>query len=138
MSVFTEYASEFEKTARKDRVAAFHGLEGALQELADVVYGPGTPWTSVTALVKQAAREITAPYVGGISRPDGPTDAEGIVADALVAAVRAWGKLPWQHPDENREFVDAIHRLQNLLTIRIARRHYPDGWPTRSPHSSRT
>jgi hypothetical protein len=28
------------------------------------------------------------------------------------------------------EMVAAIHVIQGLLTTRIARRHYPVGWPT--------
>lgn len=65
-----------------------------------------------------------------ITRIDGLTEDEGVVADALVAAVHAWRALPVQHPDETREFIDAIHACQNLLPIRIARREYPAGWPT--------
>lgn len=63
-------------------------------------------------------------------REDGLTRAEGKVMDALVDAVAAWGELPRQHPQESDEFVDAIHRLQDLLAVRIARRLFPDGWPT--------
>lgn len=66
-----------------------------------------------------------------ISRDDGLTDAEGKVHDALMDAVQAWWDLPMHHPDEPREFVDAIHTCQNLLAFRIARRHYPKGWPVK-------
>ena len=64
-------------------------------------------------------------------RPDGLTAEEGIVSDRLVEAVEAWARLPRQHPQEINEFVDAVHRCQGLLTTRIARRHYPDGWPVK-------
>lgn len=64
-------------------------------------------------------------------RDDGLTLEEGIVADALLKAVCAYEDLPRQHPDEHRDFIDAIHRCQDLLAIRIARRHYPRGWPCR-------
>lgn len=67
-----------------------------------------------------------------ITRDDGLTDAEGIVADALVDAANAFGALPKQHPDEGRDFCDAVHRLQDLLAMRIARRVYPKGWPDKS------
>jgi len=65
--------------------------------------------------------------------PDtGLTPAEQAVHDALVEAVRAYNALPVQHPNEPRDFTDAIHRAQDLLAVRIARRHYPIGWPIKS------
>lgn len=67
-----------------------------------------------------------------LSREDGLTDDEGVVADALCDAANAFGALPVQHPHEPRDFCDAIHRLQDLLATRIARRHYPKGWPDKS------
>lgn len=63
-----------------------------------------------------------------VTRDDGLTDGEGAVADALCEAVLAFAECPKQHPDEARDFCDAIHRLQDLLAMRIARRHYPQGW----------
>src|SRR5665213_926575 len=66
-----------------------------------------------------------------ISRDDGLTDAEGIVGDHVCAAVNAFAKLPCEHPSELRDFCDAVHCLQGLLTTRIARRHYPKGWPVK-------
>ena len=35
-----------------------------------------------------------------------------------------------QHPDEMRDFVDCIHRIQDILAVRIVRRSYPEYWPT--------
>lgn len=67
-----------------------------------------------------------------MSRDDGLTDAEGRVMDALCEAANGFSELPVQHPDEPRDFCDAIHRAQDLLAIRIARRHYPKGWPVKS------
>lgn len=64
-------------------------------------------------------------------RPDGLTGEEGIVSDALVTAVEAFARLDRQHPDELRDFVDGIHRCQGQLALRIVRRDYPDGWPTK-------
>jgi hypothetical protein len=72
-----------------------------------------------------AERDVSA-------RADGLTDEEGVVADALVQAVEAWARLPRQHPQEINEFVTAMHTCQGLLTTRIARRLYPDGWPVKS------
>lgn len=64
------------------------------------------------------------------ARVDGLTGDEGEVLDGLVAAVEAFVRLPREHPREAEEFVDAIHRCQGLLAVRIARRLYPRGWPT--------
>jgi hypothetical protein len=66
-------------------------------------------------------------------RDDGLTDEEGIVADALITAVNAFGKLDRQHPDELRDFIDGIHRCQDTLALRIVRRTFPRGWPTKPP-----
>ena len=61
-------------------------------------------------------------------RDDGLTDEEGEVMDALCEAVDAWNELERQHPDEDRDFYDAIHRLQDLLAVRVMRRLYPKAW----------
>lgn len=66
-----------------------------------------------------------------ITRPDGLTNAEGQAMDALCDAVNAYGQLPREHPSEVDDFCDAIHRCQDLLALRIARRHYPNGWPNK-------
>ena len=66
-----------------------------------------------------------------LQRDDGLSLAEGRVMDALVAAVGAYAELPKQHPSERPDFVDAIHRCQDLLAVRIARREFPKGWPER-------
>lgn len=47
---------------------------------------------------------------------------------ALCEAVDAFEVLPKQHPDEERDFFDAIHRLQDLMATRAMRRLYPDYW----------
>lgn len=50
--------------------------------------------------------------------------------DTLMIAADFYSMLPVQHEDEPREFFDAIHAAQNQLAVRVARRHYPEGWPT--------
>jgi hypothetical protein len=65
-----------------------------------------------------------------MGRADGLTDDEGIVLDHLVSAYEAFGRLEPQHPDEEAEFRGGIHRCQDLLAVRIARRAFPEGWPT--------
>src|SRR5687768_4356085 len=66
------------------------------------------------------------------TRDDGLTEAEGIVADAALAVVNGYAKLPVQHPNDMRDICDAVHRVQDLLAVRIARRHYPKGWPVKN------
>lgn len=63
-------------------------------------------------------------------RADGLSDNEGAVMDALLEAVAAWDELPVQHPDDGAEFYAAMHKLQDLLAVRIVRRAYPEGWPS--------
>ena len=63
-------------------------------------------------------------------REDGLTDEEGVLMDHLCAAVDAFEELERQHPQEADEFYAAIHRLQDLLAVRVCRRVYPYGWVT--------
>lgn len=50
--------------------------------------------------------------------------------DGLMAAYDAWLRMERQHPDEIRDFVDPLHRLQDLLAVRVVRNIFPKGWPT--------
>jgi hypothetical protein len=63
-------------------------------------------------------------------RDDGLTVYEGCVMDSLVVAVEAFAALDNHHPTEVNDFINAIHRCQDILGVRVARRHYPKGWPT--------
>jgi hypothetical protein len=60
----------------------------------------------------------------------GLTDKEQVIMDHLVAAFNEFSLCEKQHPDEYREFTDSIHRLQDILAVRVIRRVYPEGWPT--------
>lgn len=64
-----------------------------------------------------------------VSTITGLTDEEDIIGNDLVDAVQRFAALPQQHPNEINEFVTAIHQCQHLLIMRIARRHYAEGWP---------
>lgn len=64
-----------------------------------------------------------------ITRDDGLTDVEGEVMSSLINAFNTFCNLERQHPDEIRDFTDGIHKCQDLLAVRIARREYPKGWP---------
>lgn len=50
--------------------------------------------------------------------------------DDLMSAYEAFLEMDRQHPDELRDFVDPLHRLQDLLAVRVIRRVFPEGWPT--------
>ena len=63
-----------------------------------------------------------------ITRQDGLTDEEGAVMDALIYAWNQFAQLEIQHPSDVPYFVDGIHKCQQLLALRVARREYPDGW----------
>ncbi|MCH7890996.1 MAG: hypothetical protein IH921_05780 [Gemmatimonadetes bacterium] len=58
----------------------------------------------------------------------GLEEKEQEVMDHLVEAMAGYAKLPRQHPTEMDEFIISLHRLQELLAIRIVRRQYPEGW----------
>lgn len=54
------------------------------------------------------------------------TENEQVVMDNLVAAWNGFQKLVKQHPSDLDEFIDGLHRCQNVLSLRILRRDYPD------------
>lgn len=64
-----------------------------------------------------------------INRNDGLTDEEGKIMDSLVDAWNKYIELPVQLKCETKEFAEGIAKCQMLLSLRIARRHYPEGWP---------
>lgn len=48
--------------------------------------------------------------------------------DALVDAANHYFALPLQHSSDPKEWEAGIHRLQDMLAVRIVRRDYPDVW----------
>jgi len=69
--------------------------------------------------------------MAGINEKTGLTDKEQEVMDHLVGAVTRYAQLEVQHPMEMDDFMDSIHRLQDLMAIRVTRRAFPNGWFTR-------
>ena len=65
-----------------------------------------------------------------IDKRTGLTLKEQEVSDHLVNAWVKFAKLEKQHPDDINDFKDSIHRLQELMAMRVVRRAYPEGWPT--------
>lgn len=83
--------------------------------------------TSATMVKLQAEVQQMRDEIDPVS---GWTLAEKRCHDALMRAYQEFIDLPRQHPDEMRDFVDPLHRLQDLLAVRIVRRVFPQGWPT--------
>lgn len=53
-------------------------------------------------------------------------DEEETILKHLSQAYNIFSKLDKQHPDENDDFVDGIHRCQYVIGMRYARKHRPD------------
>ena len=58
----------------------------------------------------------------------GFTEPEKRCHDALMESYHEFVKLTREHPDEMREFLDAVHRIQSILATRVIRRVFPDYW----------
>ena len=63
-----------------------------------------------------------------IVSPESLTIAEKMVLDNLVQAWNDFVSLENRSDDDNTEFRDAIHRAQQLIALRVARRVDPDIW----------
>ena len=61
----------------------------------------------------------------------GLTQDEQVVMDNIIETYNAFCKLDRQHPNEGIDFTDAVHKMQSILALRIARRTYPEGWPVK-------
>lgn len=62
----------------------------------------------------------------------GFTKEEEIVMEHIVSAWNLFNQLHIQHNAERNEFITAIHNLQNILSMRILRREYPETFPMKS------
>ena len=60
----------------------------------------------------------------------GMTYAEQQCLDSVIDAWNKFVSLERQHQNELRDFTDSVHRIQGILTTRMARRLYPKDWPT--------
>lgn len=63
-----------------------------------------------------------------INPKTGLTELEQKCMDSLLDCHKYFFQLEEQHPDDPKDFVIAMHRIQDLLAIRIVRRLYPEGW----------
>jgi len=64
----------------------------------------------------------------GIDSDTGLTLDELEVMGHLVDSVMKYAALPLEHPHELEEFLTCVHRLQDLMAIRVTRRSFPNGW----------
>jgi hypothetical protein len=67
-------------------------------------------------------------YIEHAVRDGGLILQEAICSYAILEAWDAYQHLSIQHPSELDEALIAIHTLQNLLAIRVARRDHPLFW----------
>jgi len=51
------------------------------------------------------------------------------VLDWILYAHKEFCSLPSQHPNEMADWVDGVHRLQDLIAMRVAREYRPDIFP---------
>lgn len=58
------------------------------------------------------------------------TDREQQVMDKIVEAHNLYVELESTHPSDTLEWVDAVHRLQQILGLRVLRREMPDVFVT--------
>ncbi len=126
------------------RIRAFRALLGLSQKEAAERVGLNQPtWSRIESGKRgvtpeeqeqiAAALAVEIETIGDRVRENfdtGLTEGEQRVSDHLVGAFNEFSKLDRTHPSEMDEFVSALHRLQDLLAVRIVRRQFPKGWPT--------
>jgi len=61
------------------------------------------------------------------------TKQEQEIMDSLVDAHNKFVAMEQMHPDDTKEWVDGIHKCQNVLMRRIVARDYPDVFYTQKP-----
>lgn len=49
----------------------------------------------------------------------------------LITAFNLFNELETQHPNEQQDFIDGIHKCQYVLSMRFARKAYPNIFPTK-------
>lgn len=70
------------------------------------------------------------PSIENINSRTGLTTEEQQCMDNIAEAFNIFSDLERQHPDELKDFRDSIHRMQDILAVRVARRNFPEGWPS--------
>lgn len=80
--------------------------------------------------MKNPKRRKAKTPVPSIINVCGLTKKEQQVMDKLMECYDLFIEIDKEHPDEMRNFVDGVHRIQEVLAMRTVRRSYPEGWPT--------
>ena len=56
---------------------------------------------------------------------------EELILDKLTDVWNLFIELEKQHPCEANDFADGIHKCQNIIAMRFARKFRPDVFPTK-------
>lgn len=113
-----------------------------IKEIIELLEKSEAPFYEGLKLLKELKEEIMPIELANQKEAeavDGKTGLTSLEQECYIylqQSFNAYRKLKVQHPDEIRDFVDAIHSLQGLLAIRIARRTYPNGWITHAPEEN--
>lgn len=67
--------------------------------------------------------------IKGLIDDGGFTQDEAICLHHITQAWNIYTLLPVQHSSERGDFLIAIHRLQDLMAMRVSRRDHPRIWP---------
>lgn len=74
--------------------------------------------------------EVKEQLEQGVIPDNGFTAEEVNVMNALVEAWENYSRLESTFPFDAGEFLEGIHRCQQVLSMRILRRDYPSAFPT--------
>jgi len=55
---------------------------------------------------------------------------ENKISDHLINAVKYFRQLESMHPSHEKDFIDGIHKCQNVIIHRIVQREHPKEFPT--------
>lgn len=58
------------------------------------------------------------------------------IMNKLAEAFNLFNKLESTHPCHNKDFVDGIHKCQDVIINRIVQRDYPETFPTHNKESN--
>lgn len=129
---YGDYLAMLARAERAERLA--EAFKSGLTDLDRYIIEGDSEITNPTGLIGGAALKETSdtdgtPFLVLPAPNDMITSDELSVLDGLADAAGAYFRLPVQHPNEQREFGDAIHRAQDLIAVRVARAACPSVFP---------
>lgn len=91
------------------------------------IYNPWPPqnWDK-TFLMGDSIQQPALPFT--LPPPATLTEEEKQVLALLAEAWNKFNSLDKKHPSDNPEFLDSIHRAQQIVSLRVARRVNPEVW----------